>query len=177
MPADAPELMQLVQQRRRAGIVASFTAHLCCAYAADSAAAVQQFGPQLRFFVAAPCQGRFGNKVEYFLSGLARAKVLGLAAILPPIPLDLGRDSWIPFDDVFSVQAMQEYLPGSLPMKQFLDLHGAHWPEGERVVLRGLGTHIHDKFGQRDKDRFWRCAFFAAHLVSVALLLFRFIVL
>jgi|EP01047_Picozoa_sp_COSAG01_P059863 hypothetical protein len=142
---------------------------------AAAAAAAHGLDQSVRYFVAAPCQGRFGNKIEYFLSGLARAKRLGLAAILPPVPTGDG-DYWMPFDEVFSVQAMQEFLPGSIPVRQFLALHGTRWPEGKRIVLRSGGTHVFDDTGQRDKDRFWRyavlthddvCVRFPSQLLSI----------
>ena len=32
---------------------------------------------------------------------------------------------------------------------------GGRW--SDRVLLRGMGNHIHDHVGQRDRDTFWRC--------------------
>lgn len=86
------------------------------------------------YLLYCPCMGRLGNQVAQLVGTLEVARASGRTLVLAPF-IDYKRSgtTFIPFDQVFSVEAVRELVP-AVTMEEFLndpDL-AAEWPASKR---------------------------------------------
>ncbi|XP_014679703.1 PREDICTED: GDP-fucose protein O-fucosyltransferase 1-like [Priapulus caudatus] len=87
------------------------------------------------------CMGRFGNKVDHFLGGLAWAKRVNRTLVLPPW---LSAEGSAPYETLFSVDAVRRYhrvITADDFMRQVAPLV---WPPEKRVGMCYVRNHGDD---------------------------------
>lgn len=83
------------------------------------------------YLLYCPCMGRFGNQVAHLLGAMETARASGRTLVLPPfIEYRAGKPTYIPFEQIYSVAAVNEYVP-AVTLSEFLTMPDA-WPPEER---------------------------------------------
>lgn len=83
------------------------------------------------YLVYCPCMGRLGNQVSHLLGAMETARASGRTLVLPPfIDYRAGKPYYIPFEQIYSVAAVNEYVP-AVTLSEFLSMPHA-WPKQER---------------------------------------------
>eukprot|EP00041_Stephanoeca_diplocostata_P021047 m.483168 g.483168 ORF g.483168 m.483168 type:complete len:397 (+) comp21723_c0_seq54:316-1506(+) len=110
------------------------------------------------YLLFCPCQGRFGNQMDYFLGALALAKRTDRTLVVPPFIFygPHGRVTLKSFDHIYNLSALALYHPKVISMHDFMHvLAPTVWPPKSRVAHCGMSRAACDAKTGNPRETFW----------------------